>query len=73
MKPFELREFSADELKQKLHDLHEEFMSIRFKKQAETPKPSDIKKIKREARVGIGLFTSQLHLYASPIFPGNQA
>ncbi|MEA3432780.1 MAG: 50S ribosomal protein L29 [bacterium (Candidatus Stahlbacteria) CG08_land_8_20_14_0_20_40_26] len=48
MKPFELREFSADELKQKLHDLHEEFMSIRFKKQAETPKPSDIKKIKRE-------------------------
>jgi len=52
VKPFELREFSTDELKQKLHDLREELMSIRFKQQAETPKPSDIKKLKREiARV----------------------
>lgn len=48
MKPFELREFSTDELKQKLHDLREEFMSMRFKKQTETPKPSDIRKTKKD-------------------------
>lgn len=48
MKPFELREFSADELRQKLHDLREELMSMRFKKQTETPKPSDIRKTKKE-------------------------
>lgn len=48
MKPFELREFSTDELKQKLHELREDLMSIRFKKHSETPKPSDIRKTKRE-------------------------
>lgn len=47
MKPFELREFSTDELRQKLHDLREELMSMRFKKQTETPKPSDIRKAKK--------------------------
>jgi len=48
VKPFELREFSTDELRQKLHDLREELMSMRFKKQTETPKPSDIRKTKKE-------------------------
>jgi len=48
VKPFELREFSTAELKQKLHDLREESMSMRFKKQTETPKPSDIRKTKKD-------------------------
>lgn len=52
MKPFELREFSIEELKQKLHDLYEELMDMRFKKATETPKPSEIKRVRREiARV----------------------
>lgn len=48
MKPFELREFSEDELMQKIHDLREELMTLRFKKHSETPKPSDMKKIQLE-------------------------
>ncbi len=52
MKPFELREYSDDELDQKLHELQEQLMGLRFKKHSETPKPSDIRKIKLEiARV----------------------
>ncbi len=48
MKSFELREFSEDELMQKIHDLREELMTLRFKKHSETPKPSDMKKIQLE-------------------------
>lgn len=46
MKPYELREFSDDELEQKLHELREGLMSLNFKKHSETPKPSDIRKIR---------------------------
>ncbi len=48
MRPFELREFSMDELEQKLHEMREKLMGMRFKKYVETPKPSDIKKTRRE-------------------------
>lgn len=52
MKPFELREFFIDELDQKLHDLYEEFMAMRFKKSTETPKASEMRRVRKEiARV----------------------